>query len=273
MPYSTLTRDCINSWRLTRFPASSNAFVVVASCPCPISPIRRSRRSRRSSNMKMTIAATSPAVLSGPTTGPSHAKRRKSRRRVGRHDNGPQHGSFRRLRSQVSLDALQRFLQLLDRASPARKAHVGNLRSDVGTIAGQVLDEMVYLPRQAPTREAESREHQGDREQHRRNATDPPLEPGDGWRQDERQKDRERERHEDGLCPVQNGDDEHAAGERHPGLHGFQGVVQVPTPFLGRIAADRPTVAVSVSRDARVNLSHVFAGQNVGVSRRATKEY
>ena len=77
MPYSRLTRDCINSCRLTRLPASSNAFVVVASCPCPISPISRSRRSRRSSSMKMTIAATSPAVPSGPTTGPSHAKAEK----------------------------------------------------------------------------------------------------------------------------------------------------------------------------------------------------
>ena len=110
----------------------------------------------------MTIAATSPAVLSGPTTGPSHAKRRKPRRLVGGHDNGPRHGSFRRLRSQVGLDAFQRFLQLLDCASPARKAHVGNLRSDVGTIAGQVFGEMVYLPRQTPTRETERREHQRD---------------------------------------------------------------------------------------------------------------
>ncbi|HEY3158554.1 MAG TPA: hypothetical protein VGJ78_06305 [Vicinamibacterales bacterium] len=30
MPYSRFTRDCINSCRLTRVPASSNAFVVVA---------------------------------------------------------------------------------------------------------------------------------------------------------------------------------------------------------------------------------------------------
>jgi hypothetical protein len=149
------------------------------------------------------------------------------------------HGSFRRLRSEVRLDALQRFLQLLDRASPARKAHVGDLGSDVGAIAGQVFGEMVYLPRQAPTREAERREHQGGREQHRWNATDPPLQPGDGRRQDECQKDRKGERHEDGLCPIQNSDDEHAACERHPGLHGLQGVVQVPTPFLGRIVADR----------------------------------
>ena len=44
--------------------------------------------------------------------------------------------------------------------------------------------------------------------------------------------DGERERHEDGLRPMQNRDDEHPAGERHPGLHGFQGVVQAVPPFL-----------------------------------------
>ena len=177
MPYSRLTRDCINSWRLTRLPASSNAFVVVASCPCPISPIRRSRRSRRSSSMKMTIAATSPAVLSGPTTGPSHAKPEKPVDRVGGHHDGPRHGSFRCFRSsEVGLDALQRLLQLLDRAAPARNPHVGDLRSDVGAIAGQVLGQMVHLPRQTPAGETERREHQRDHDAARQGPDRPTVE-------------------------------------------------------------------------------------------------
>ena len=68
--------------------------------------------------------------------------------------------------------------------------------------------------------------------------TDLPLKPVDGRGQDECERDGERERHEDGLCPVQNGDDEHAAGGRQPELYGFQRVVHVRTPFLDRVAAD-----------------------------------
>ena len=60
------------------------------------------------------------------------------------------------------MTARHRFLQLLDRASPARKAHVANLRSDVGTIAGEVSDQMVHLPGQTPAGETESREYQRD---------------------------------------------------------------------------------------------------------------
>jgi hypothetical protein len=84
----------------------------------------------------------------------------------------------------------------------------------------------------------ESREHQRDDQQHGRHPTDPPLNPVDRRRQDEREQDGERERHEDGLCPLQNGDHEHAAGERHPEPHGFQRVVHLRAPFLRRVAAD-----------------------------------
>ena len=187
----------------------------------------------------MTIAATSPAVLSGPTTGPSHAKPKNPRHLVGGHHEGPRDGSVRCLRGlQVSLDALHRFLQLLDRTAPGRQAHVGNLCSNIGPIAGQVLDQRVHLPGQTPGGKTEGREDQRDDQQHGGDPANPPLQPRDGRRQDECEQDGERERHEDGLCPVQNGDHEHATGERHPGLYGFQAVVQVPTPFLGT-AADR----------------------------------
>jgi len=57
---------------------------------------------------------------------------------------------------------VQRFLQLLDRASATRKAHVGNLRSDVGAIEGEVVDQLVHLPRQTQAGETERREHQRD---------------------------------------------------------------------------------------------------------------
>ena len=130
-------------------------------------------------------------------------------------------------------------------------AHVGDLRSDVGTIAGQVVGETAYLPRQAPANETERREHQRDRQQYGWDPTDPPLDPGDGGRQDECQKDGERERYEDGLCPVQDRDDEHPAGERHPGLHGSRGVVQVPPPFLGGVVTD---VAVPRRSDVQASL-------------------
>ena len=77
--------------------------------------------------------------------------------------------------------------------------------------------------------------------------TDLPLTPVDGRGQDECERDGERDRHEDGLCPVQNGDDKHAAGERQPELHGFQRVVHVRAPFLRRAAADAPTPALRVA--------------------------
>lgn len=72
-PYTRLTSDYISSCQLTRVPASSIGFVVMANRPCPNSPISRSRRSRRSRSMKMTVTSTSPAVPKGPTIGPSHA--------------------------------------------------------------------------------------------------------------------------------------------------------------------------------------------------------
>ena len=70
----------------------------------------------------------------------------------------------------------------LNGASPARKAHVGNLRSDVGTIPGEVFDQMVHLPGETPAGETDSREYQGDDDQDGRDSTDPPLKPGDGRR-------------------------------------------------------------------------------------------
>ena len=91
---------------------------------------------------------------------------------------------------------------------------------------------MVHLPRQTPAGETENREHQRDHREHGRDAADPPLKPGDGRRQDEREQDGERERHEHGLCPVQNDDDEHAPGERHPRLQCLRRVIHQAQPFV-----------------------------------------
>ena len=141
---------------------------------------------------------------------------------------------------QVGLDVFERLLQLLDRPSLARPAHVGDLRPDVGAIAGKVLGQMVHLPRQTPAGETEGREHQRDHRENGWDATDPPLKPGDGRRQDEREQDGERERHEDGLCPVQNGDDEHTPGERHPSSQCLRRIIhRGPRPFLGLRGAGR----------------------------------
>ena len=94
-----------------------------------------------------------PRRAQRPDDGPEPREARETRHLVGGHHEGPRHGSFRCLRRlQVSLDARQRVLQLLDRASPARKAHVGNLRSDVGAIAGQVFDQIDPSARSDPSR-------------------------------------------------------------------------------------------------------------------------
>ena len=148
---------------------------------------------------------------------------------VGGHHERPGQRAFRCLRRfQIGFDPFDHLLQLLDGTSPASQAHVGNLRPDVRAIAGQVFGQVVHLPCQTPAGQTEGREHQRDHQKHGRDPTDPPLKPGGGRRQDERQKDRKRDGHEDGLRPVQHCDDEHAAAERHPRLHGFRGV-QVPT--------------------------------------------
>lgn len=50
---------------------------------------------------------------------------------------------------------------------PTGDSPVGDLRSDVGTTAGQIPGEIVHLPRQSPTDETERCEHPRDRKQYR----------------------------------------------------------------------------------------------------------
>jgi hypothetical protein len=81
---------------------------------------------------------------------------------------------------------------------------------------------MVHLSRQTPAGETNDGEHQRDHRENRRDAADPTLQPGDRRSQHEREKDGERERHEHGLRPIQDDDDEHTPGERHPRFHGLR---------------------------------------------------
>ena len=83
---------------------------------------------------------------------------------------------------------------------------------------------MVHLPRQTPAGETEDREHQRDHRENGWDAADPTLKPGDRRSQHEREQDGERDRHEHGLRPVQDDNDEHTPGERHPRRQGLRRV-------------------------------------------------
>lgn len=84
---------------------------------------------------------------------------------------------------------------------------------------------MVHLPGEAPAGETEYREHQCDHCENGRNAADPTLEPGDGRGQNERKQDGEGERHQHGLRPIQDDNDEHTPGERHPRFQRLRSVI------------------------------------------------
>ena len=75
---------------------------------------------------------------------------------------------------------------------------------------------MVHLPRQTPAGETEDREHQRDHRENSGDAADPSFKPGNRRSQHEREQDGECDRHEYGLRPVQDDNDEHTPGERHP---------------------------------------------------------
>jgi hypothetical protein len=140
----------------------------------------------------------------------------------GDHDR-PGDRSSRHLRfSEVGLDVFEGLLQLLDGPSFARAAHVRDLRQDVDSVTRKVLGEMVHLPRQTPAGQTEDREDERAQRENGWNPADPTLEPGDGRSQHEREKDGEGDRHEHGLCPVQDDHDEHTSGERDPRFQGLR---------------------------------------------------
>ena len=91
--------------------------------------------------------------------------------------------------------------------------------------AGRSVGQILHLSRHAPAGEAEHGEHQRDHDEHGRDAADPTLERGHGWRQDECQKEGECEGHEDGVRPVQDDHDQHTPCERHPRFHDLGRVI------------------------------------------------
>ncbi len=160
---------------------------------------------------------------SGPTTGPSHEKPEASCSRmitVCRH-----HSRRAFLARQILGDVVDGLLQPFHRSAAAGPSHVGNLREDIGAIGRQVGDDAFELPLDAPHRQAEQREHERDHDQHRGAAANPPLQPRDRRRQDEGQQNGEGKRNQDGLCPVEDADHEHAAREGHPRLQRLRGIV------------------------------------------------
>ena len=81
---------------------------------------------------------------------------------------------------------------------------------------------MLQLTRQTPAGQREDGEDQRDRDENGWHAADPAFQPADGRGQHERQQNRERDRHEHGLRPVQDGNHEHTPGERQPRFQGLR---------------------------------------------------
>ena len=163
----------------------------------------------------MTIVSTSPAVPNRAEHWTEPREARETGDRLRGDDDGPRKFFGGRLRfSQVGLDVFDRLLQLLDRPSLTRTAHVRDLCQDVEAVAWQVLSQVIHLPHETPAGEAGDREHERDHREHGGDAADPPLKPGDGRSQEEGQQDREGDRHEHGLRPVQDQDNEHTPGKR-----------------------------------------------------------
>ena len=130
--------------------------------------------------------------------------------------------SGRRARlSQISLDPFDRLLKLLDRSSFPCAADIRDLRQDIDAIGGEVVGQMIHLSRETPTGEAENDEHERDRREDSRDAAEPTLKPADRRRQDEREQHGECDRHEDGLRPIEDDNDQYTTGKYHPR---FQGV-------------------------------------------------
>ena len=181
---------------------------------------------------------------------------RETRDLLGGDHDGPRDRPSGHLRlSKVGLDVFDRLLQLLDRPPLARAAHVRDLRQDVDAVARKVLGQIVHLPRQTPAGETEDREHQRDHRENGWDAADPTLKPGHRRSQHEREKDGECDRHEHGLRPVQNDNDEHTPGECHPRFQRLRRVSHQAQPFFDCAAQDRsarltPGVKRALRRDS-----------------------
>src|SRR5690606_16575590 len=111
----------------------------------------------------------------------------------------------------------ERPLNLLDRTTAARSAHVRDFLADVVAIAWQRLGERRQLTADAPCRDAQPAEGEQDDHRDGGGASDAALKPADGRSEQEGQQDGDGQRDEDGLGPVEDRDDQYAASKRNPG--------------------------------------------------------
>ena len=96
-------------------------------------------------------------------------------------------------------------------------ARLDQRRGDVG----RAIRPELIAPREPLTRDPQERKDKRHSDEHGGYSPDPPLEPGNRRRQDEREENGQRERNQYRLRPVQNGYHQHAAGECDPGFDGF----------------------------------------------------
>ena len=128
----------------------------------------------------MTVTSTSPAASQGSNdwTEPCEAQDGDGFKPVPASSEGRRIAtqSSRRIRgSQVSLDTLDRVLQLLDRTSlPAPRTSAIFVRM-LSRYAEQILDQILHLSCHAPAGEAEHSEHERDHDEHGWDAADPTL--------------------------------------------------------------------------------------------------
>ena len=117
----------------------------------------------------------------------------------------------------VLLDLIERGLQPLDGAAAARPAHVPDLLPDVGPVGNKVGAQIARLSQNRPGRETQTGEHERHHDEHRCQASDSSLKPDHRRSQDEGDENREADRNQDGLCPMEYRHHERAAGEGRPG--------------------------------------------------------
>jgi hypothetical protein len=137
--------------------------------------------------------------------------------------------------SHLLLDLFERLLDLFDGPPSAGAPDVGNSLSDVVAISRQVGTQARRLSRHDPAGGAQHGEDKRDHQQDSRDATEPPLQTGNGWGEHEGQQDRKRNGDEHRLGPIEDRDGEDAPPKRQPRLpsrihHSSPTPAAVPAP-------------------------------------------
>src|SRR5687768_17420775 len=105
---------------------------------------------------------------------------------------------------------------------------------------------MIHLSRKTPAGKAENHEDERDGCEHSRDAAEPALEPADRRCEDECEQHGEGDRHEHGLRPIEDHDDEYTTGEYHPRLQDVRRVIH-------------GSHALTVSRESTCACSHLHS--------------